>query len=47
MMISQTPLRRIATVDDVAGTVLFLASNLSDFITGDNILVTGGQIMSL
>jgi 3-oxoacyl-[acyl-carrier protein] reductase len=45
MMIAQTPLRRLATVNDVANAVLFLASDLSDFITGDNILVTGGQIM--
>lgn len=45
MIISQTPLRRLATVNDVANAVLFLASDLSDFITGDNILVTGGQIM--
>lgn len=46
LTVSQTPLRRLATVDDVAGAVLFLSSNLSGFITGDNILVTGGQIMT-
>ena len=45
LTVSQTPLRRLATVDDVAGAVLFLASDLSNFVTGDNILVTGGQIM--
>jgi 3-oxoacyl-[acyl-carrier protein] reductase len=44
-MISQTPLRRLASVDDVAGAVLFLSSHLAGFITGDNVLVTGGQIM--
>lgn len=43
--ISRTPLRRLATPDDVAGAVVFLASPLSDFITGDNLLVTGGETM--
>jgi 3-oxoacyl-[acyl-carrier protein] reductase len=45
MMVSRTPLRRMATVDDVAGAVLFLASPFADFITGDNLLVTGGDVM--
>jgi 3-oxoacyl-[acyl-carrier protein] reductase len=44
-MVSRTPLRRLATVDDVAGAVLFLASPYSDFITGENLLVTGGEVM--
>ena len=45
MMVSRTPLRRMATVDDVAGAVLFLASPYADFVTGDNLLVTGGDVM--
>ena len=45
MMVSHTPLRRMATVDDVAKAVLFLASPYADFITGDNLLVTGGDVM--
>jgi len=45
MMVSRTPLRRMATVDDVARAVLFLASPYADFITGDNLLVTGGDVM--
>ena len=45
MMVSRTPLRRMATVDDVAKAVLFLASPYADFVTGDNLLVTGGDIM--
>jgi 3-oxoacyl-[acyl-carrier protein] reductase len=40
---SQTPLRRLATVDDVAGTVSFMASNKSDFLCGENIRINGGQ----
>jgi 3-oxoacyl-[acyl-carrier protein] reductase len=45
IMISQTPMRRLATTEDVANAVLFLASPYSDFISGDNLLVTGGNTM--
>ena len=44
-IISQTPLRRIASPDDVAGTVLFLGSDWSKFITGQTIYVDGGFVM--
>lgn len=42
---AQTPLRRLANPSDVAGAISFLASDKSDFITGENIRVNGGQIM--
>jgi NAD(P)-dependent dehydrogenase (short-subunit alcohol dehydrogenase family) len=29
----------------VAGAVLFLVSPYADFITGENLLVTGGDVM--
>ncbi|MFL2934670.1 MAG: SDR family oxidoreductase [Thalassobaculaceae bacterium] len=45
MIISQTPLRRIASPDDVAGAVLFLGSDWSKFITGQTIYVDGGLVM--
>jgi 3-oxoacyl-[acyl-carrier protein] reductase len=44
-MVSRTPLRRLATVDDVAGAVLLLASPYASFISGANLLVTGGETM--
>lgn len=44
--VGRTPLRRLATVDDVAGAILLLASPYASFITGDNLLVAGGEIMS-
>ena len=44
-IISQTPLRRIANPEDVAGAVLFLASDWSKFITGQTIYVDGGLVM--
>lgn len=46
MTVGRTPLRRLATVDDVANAVVFLASSYADFITGDNLLVTGGDVMA-
>lgn len=44
-IVGRTPLRRLATPEDVAGAVIFFASPLSDFVTGDNLLVTGGETM--
>lgn len=41
-MTMRTPMRRLANPDDVAGSVLFLASHLSDYITGASIVVDGG-----
>ena len=45
MIIAQTPLRRIAAPDDVAGPVLFLASDWSRFMTGQTLYVDGGLVM--
>jgi NAD(P)-dependent dehydrogenase (short-subunit alcohol dehydrogenase family) len=36
------PLHRVGTPADVAGVALFLASSLSDYVTGDRIIVGGG-----
>jgi len=38
------PMGRIAETEDVVGAVLFLASGLSDFITGETIVVDGGSM---
>ncbi len=40
-----TPLRRIARPEDVAGPVLFLASEWSGFMTGQVLFVDGGLVM--
>ncbi|MCL4768278.1 MAG: SDR family oxidoreductase [Hyphomicrobiaceae bacterium] len=45
MTVSRTPLRRMATPGDVAGAVLMLVSPYAAFITGENLLVTGGEVM--
>lgn len=44
-LIEQTPLGRMATPDDVAGPVLFLASEWSRFMTGQVLMVDGGLVM--
>jgi len=40
--VDDIPLKRPGTTDDVANTALFLASDLSDYITGQVISVCGG-----
>jgi len=42
----QTPLRRLAVPEDIAGTVVFLFSEKATFITGQNIRVCGGITMN-
>ena len=41
--LSQIPFARMGTVEDVANTALFLASYLSDYITGQVVTVDGGM----
>ena len=43
---SRIPLDRFGDPKDVANTVLFLCSNLSDYITGETIHVNGGMYFS-
>jgi len=41
----QIPWGRIAQPEDIARAALYLASDLSDFVTGQTLFVTGGQLM--
>lgn len=43
---AQIPLQRLGTVDDVAGTVLFLASRAGAYVTGETLHVNGGLLMA-
>jgi NAD(P)-dependent dehydrogenase (short-subunit alcohol dehydrogenase family) len=39
-------LKRVGEPEDIGRVALFLACHLSDFLTGEHLLVTGGDIMS-
>ncbi len=41
----QTPLRRLTLPVDIAKAVLFYASDWSDFVTGNCLIVDGGKVM--
>jgi NAD(P)-dependent dehydrogenase (short-subunit alcohol dehydrogenase family) len=43
--IDQTPMGRIAEPDDYVGTAIFLASDASNFVTGQVIFVDGGHTL--
>lgn len=43
--LSKIPLGRLGTVEDIASACLFLASDESSYITGDQINVVGGRYM--
>ena len=45
-ILAQIPLGRIASVSDVAGIAVFLASDAANYLTGITIPVTGGSWMS-
>jgi NAD(P)-dependent dehydrogenase (short-subunit alcohol dehydrogenase family) len=42
-ILSQIPLRRVGSVDDVAGVILFLASPMADYLNGVTIDINGGS----
>jgi NAD(P)-dependent dehydrogenase (short-subunit alcohol dehydrogenase family) len=41
----RTPLLRLGEPEDVAAVVLFLASDLAQYVTGETIVVDGGQLV--
>ncbi len=43
--VTRTPLCRLAVPEDLVGALTFLASNDSDFITGQTLVVDGGRYM--
>ena len=45
LYVADTPLARLQTAEDVAKVVVFLASPLADFVTGESLNVNGGSFM--
>jgi len=45
LAVSQRALQRVELPEDLVGTIVFLASSDSDFITGQTIVVDGGRIL--
>lgn len=41
-ILNNTPMKRLGTADEIAGTAVYLASRASDFVTGSVITVDGG-----
>lgn len=46
MTARQTPLRKLAKPEDIAGAVVFLATDEASHITGETLRVNGGMVMS-
>jgi 3-oxoacyl-[acyl-carrier protein] reductase len=44
-MLDQIPMKRFGGPEDVARTVLFLATEASSYITGQVLTVSGGMVM--
>lgn len=44
-LVGKTPLRKMATPRDQANAAVFLASDLASHITGDGLVVSGGEFM--
>lgn len=42
---NQSPLKRLATVDDISSILLFLCKNDSDYFTGENLVLSGSSVM--
>ena len=44
-MAASVPLRRLGTVADIANAALFFASEEAAYITGQQLVIDGGQIL--
>lgn len=46
-MLSHTPLKRLGEVSDIAGAVLYFASPVSAWVSGQTLMVNGGGVQTL
>ena len=45
-IVDSVPLKRFAKPQEIANVVLFLASDLNSYVTGQNFIVDGGTVIS-
>lgn len=46
-MLAHTPIKRLGTADDIAGAMLYFASPVSEWVSGQTIFVNGGGVQTL
>ncbi len=46
-MLANTPIKRLGTADDIAGAMLYFASPISEWVSGQTIFVNGGGVQVL
>jgi 3-oxoacyl-[acyl-carrier protein] reductase len=44
-MAASVPLRKLGTVEDIAHVALFFASDEAGYITGQTLVIDGGQVL--
>jgi NAD(P)-dependent dehydrogenase (short-subunit alcohol dehydrogenase family) len=44
IMVDYTPMGRLAEVGEIKGSLLYLASSASDFVTGTTLVIDGGVL---
>lgn len=46
-MLANTPIKRLGTAEDIAGAMLYFASPISEWVSGQTIFVNGGGVQTL
>ncbi|MDE5999015.1 MAG: SDR family oxidoreductase, partial [Bacteroidaceae bacterium] len=46
-MLAHTPIKRLGEVGDIAGAVLYFASPVSEWVSGQVLMVNGGGVQTL
>ena len=46
-MLKNTPIKRLGTADDIAGAMLYFASPISEWVSGQTLFVNGGGVQTL
>jgi len=46
-MLTHTPIKRLGSTDDIAGAMLYFASPISEWVSGQTIFINGGGVQTL